>query len=102
MSVNTEYTYTMDISKISAIQIDITMSLSDATGVLSTHTVSDNGADLGTDAPYDDFDFVHIRWSNQIETRILSKFGGSWSKMNRKRCSGCVVTPLFLILRASR
>jgi hypothetical protein len=74
MSVNTEYTYTMDISKISPTQTDVTMSLSDATGVLSTHTVSDNGVDLGADAPYDDFDFVHFRWSNQIETANTFQF----------------------------
>jgi len=68
MNLNTEYTYKMDIAKISATQTDITMSLSDAVGVLSTYTVSDNGADLGTSAPYDDFDFVHFRWSNNQET----------------------------------
>ena len=71
MNVNTEYTYTMEIAKISASQTDVTVSLADASGVLSTHTVSDNGTDLGSDAPYDNFSFLGIRWSNEFETATV-------------------------------
>lgn len=71
MSVGTDYTYTMEISKISSTQTDVTVSLSDATGVLSTHTMSDNGTDLGADAPYDNFSFIGMRWSNEFETATV-------------------------------
>lgn len=71
MSVGTEYTYTLEIAKISAGQTDITASLSDAGGLLSTHTVSDNGTDLGAEAPYDKFSFLGIRWSNEFETATV-------------------------------
>ena len=49
----------------------MTASLSDGSGLLSTHTVSDNGADLGTTAPYDRFSFLGIRWSNEFETATI-------------------------------
>lgn len=69
MSVNEEYTYTMDISKTSATVTDVTVSLSQTgVGQLSSFSVSDNGTDLGSSAPYDDFSFIHFRWSNDTET----------------------------------
>lgn len=71
MNVNTQYTYTMDITRVSDTQTDVTMSISDAGGVLSTHTVTDNGTDLGTTAAYREFDFIHIRWSNEFETATV-------------------------------
>ena len=67
-ALNTEYTFTMEITKTSATQTDVTVSVSDATGVLSSYSVSDNGSDLGSAAPYDVFDMIGIRWSKESET----------------------------------
>lgn len=67
MSANTEYTYTMSITKDSLTQTTVSISIADATGVLSSHTVVD-GVDLTTGSTYDDFDFIHFRWSNEDQT----------------------------------
>jgi hypothetical protein len=69
LGANLEYTYTMDIAKISATQTDITLSLSQTgVGLLSSQTVSDDGTTFGAGLPFDRFDFLHIRWSNDTET----------------------------------
>lgn len=73
-ALDTEYTLTMDITKVSATETTVTTTLSDAGGVLSSYTVSDNGTDLGTAASYDRFSFVGIRISNEEETADLLEF----------------------------
>jgi hypothetical protein len=75
MAINNEYTYTMDISKITDTQTDITVSLSQTgVGLLSTYTVSDNGSALGAAAPYDRFDLLGFRWSNAETTASIFDF----------------------------
>lgn len=67
-ALDTEYTVTMEINKVSEVLTTVTTTLADAGGVLSSYTVNDDGAELGTAAPYDRFSFVHFRTSNAVET----------------------------------
>lgn len=75
MSLDTEYTYTMEITKNSETETEITTTLEETgVGELSSYTVFDNGTDLGSDAPYDDFSFIGFRWSNDFEAASVFDF----------------------------
>jgi len=73
-ALNTPYTLVFEIDRVSATQNDITVSLSDSSGVLATQTVSDDGATFaagnlpGSGSPYSTFEHLFIRTSANTQT----------------------------------
>jgi len=73
-ALNTPYTLTFEIDRVSATQNDVTVSLADSSGVLATQTVSDNGSTFtagtlpGSANPYSMFEHLFIRTSNNVST----------------------------------
>jgi hypothetical protein len=70
-SLDTPYTLTFELDRVSSTQMDITVSLADGSGVLSTHTVSDQGVTFtagslpDSGSIYTTFEHMFIRTSNQ-------------------------------------
>lgn len=73
-SLDTPYSLQFVIDRVSANQVNLTATLSDANGVLSTHTVSDDGSTFasgglpGSGDVYTTFDHLFIRTSNNTST----------------------------------
>ena len=68
------YTMILEICKVSDTQVDITATVMDSSGVLSTHTVSDDGTTFGPGSPYDTFDQLAFRFSSNSGTADLLEF----------------------------
>lgn len=76
-SLDTLYTMTFTLDRVAVDQMDLTFSIADAGGVISTHTVSDdpNGsATLGTGPLATDFDQLFFRFSNNTSTADAIEF----------------------------
>jgi hypothetical protein len=71
---NHEYTVQMELHRVAVDQMDVTVSLSDSTGVLATQTVSDTPTMFGTIAEtnpiYTDFDLLGMRFSDPPGSNI--------------------------------
>ncbi|HMP08091.1 MAG TPA: hypothetical protein PJ982_17220 [Lacipirellulaceae bacterium] len=73
-SLDTLYTLTLEVHKVSATQSDVTIQLLNGATVLASQTVSDNGTDLGAGAPYDNFDMMAFRFSAASATADVLEF----------------------------
>jgi hypothetical protein len=83
-SLDTEYTLTYEIHRVTSTQNDITVSLADGTGVLSTHSVSDTGAMFGANASagsipgsngtYTKFEHLFFRYSTNTQVADRLEF----------------------------
>lgn len=74
--VDADYTATLEVKKVSDTQVDLTASLRQGDNQLSTWSVSDNGAMLGSAPVYDKFDLLFIRISNNTTSADQIDFKG--------------------------
>lgn len=63
-----EYTLRLAVKKVSDTQVDLTASLFQGDQKLATTTVRDNGVQLGAAPPYDKFDMLALRLSDNLTT----------------------------------
>lgn len=63
-AIDKEYTLTLDITRVSESQVDLTTTIRQGQDELSSWTVSDDGNSLGADPVYDKFDQLFIRINN--------------------------------------
>ena len=91
LELDKEYTLTLEISKKSDKQVDVTASLSEGETQLSTWSLSDDGFTLGTSPIVDKFDLLYVRVSDNETTADQFDFknfkvevtGGSRSSWRR-------------------
>ncbi len=70
-SLDTLYTMVLELDRTAADQVNVTFSISDAGGLISTHTITDdpNGSGaFGTDPVATQFDHLFFRFSNNTST----------------------------------
>lgn len=76
-NLNNEYRFLQEITRVSDLLTTYTTSIFDVTGgnvLLSSHTVNDDGAELGTDPAYSRFNFVALRNSTSEESADIFDF----------------------------
>jgi hypothetical protein len=71
-SLDNPYTLALALDRVSASQLDFTVTISDSSGVLATQTVSDDGSTFssgtlpGSASPWTTFEHLFIRTSNNV------------------------------------
>jgi hypothetical protein len=73
-AVDKEYTLTLEISRVSESQVDLTATVRQGKEELSSWSVIDDGNSLGTDPVYDKFDQLFIRINNNTTTADKIEF----------------------------
>jgi hypothetical protein len=73
-AVDKEYTLTLEISRVSESQVDLTTTIRQGKEELSSWSVIDDGNSLGTEPVYDKFDQLFIRINNNTTTADKIEF----------------------------
>ena len=89
-ALDTLYTLTLELDRIAADQMQITFAIANAAGVISTHSILDDGTFGGYAVPvYTNFDQLFFRFSSAPEQPMLSisrVLGSNTLCLNRRRC----------------
>jgi hypothetical protein len=81
LSLDREYTVTLEIDRVSESQTDLTVGYSQGKEELSSWSVTDDGNYLGTEPVYDKFDLLFVRLSNN--TTLADKIDFTNFKVER-------------------